>query len=125
MEISEKRISEFFRLRPQEAYILRFQQKHLVSWYPKSADFEVPNQMQPEEYSTGGGKEDSGYESSCVVNVNWNADDRKWNVNTWDRDDNRWNAGNRVLSPETPEFLPRRSIESREFLLLVLCAIPR
>ena len=50
--------------------------------------------------------EGSGYESSCVVNVNRNVDNRKWNVNTWNRDDNRWNAGNRVLSPETTEFLP-------------------
>jgi len=36
--------------------------------------------------------------ASCVVNVNWNADDGKWNVNTWRRDDNRWNAGNRAFS---------------------------
>ncbi len=54
----------------------------------------------------GGGTDGFGYESSCVVNVNWNADNSKWNVNTWNRDDNRWNAGNRVLSPETTEFLP-------------------
>jgi hypothetical protein len=45
-------------------------------------------------------------EGSCVVNVNWNADDRQWNVNTWKRDDNEWNAGNRVFSPETIKVLP-------------------
>lgn len=48
-----------------------------------------------------------------MVNVNWNADDRKWNVNTWQRDDNRWNAGNRVFSLETIKFLP--GTEAREF----------
>ena len=61
----------------------------------------------------GGGTEGLGYESSCVVNVNWNADYRKWNVNTWKRDDNRWNAGNQVFSPETAEVLP--SFIWREF----------
>lgn len=44
---------------------------------------------------------------SFVVNVNWNADGAEWSVDAWHRDDNWWNAGNRVLSPETPEFLPR------------------
>lgn len=33
-----------------------------------------------------------------VVNVNWNADNRKWNVNAWKLDDDNWNAGNRVFS---------------------------
>ena len=33
-----------------------------------------------------------------VVNVNWNGDDRKWNVNTWKLDDDNWNAGNRASS---------------------------
>lgn len=58
-----------------------------------------------------------GYESSCVVNVNWNADDRKWNVNAWDRDNNRWNAGNRVFSPETTKF-------SRRYLAGVFVSSP-
>lgn len=40
-------------------------------------------------------------EASCVVNVNWNANDRKWNVNTYAHDDNRWNTGNQVFFPET------------------------
>lgn len=35
--------------------------------------------------------------AGCVVNVNWNSDNRKWNVNTWDLDDDNWNAGNRAL----------------------------
>ncbi len=30
-------------------------QKTMVSWYSEFADFEVPNQIQPEEHSTGGG----------------------------------------------------------------------
>jgi hypothetical protein len=32
-----------------------------------------------------------------VVNVNWNSDNRKWNVNTWNLDDDNWNAGNRAF----------------------------
>lgn len=31
------------------------------------------------------------------MNVNWNADNREWNVNAWKLDDNNWNAGNRVF----------------------------
>src|SRR3989344_4164188 len=33
-----------------------------------------------------------------VVNVNWNADNRKWNVNAWKLDDDNWNAGCRAFS---------------------------
>ncbi len=33
-----------------------------------------------------------------AVNVNWNADNRKWNANDWKLDDDNWNAGNRVFS---------------------------
>ena len=40
-----------------------------------------------------------------MVNVNWNADNRKWNVNTYNRNDNRWNTGNRVFSLETIKVL--------------------
>ena len=29
-----------------------------------------------------------------VVSVNWNDDNRKWNVNAWKLDDNNWNADN-------------------------------
>jgi len=36
-------------------------------------------------------------QSDRVVNVNWNADSSKWNVNTWKRDDDRWNRGPRVF----------------------------
>jgi hypothetical protein len=64
-------------------------------------DFDVPDTIQLGEHSMGSATDGAGYESSCVVNVNWNGDNRKWNVNTWNRDDNRWNAGNRVLSLET------------------------
>ncbi|MFZ2303183.1 MAG: hypothetical protein WAV98_00130 [Minisyncoccia bacterium] len=33
-----------------------------------------------------------------AVNVNWNLDNRKWNVNDWHLDENgNWNAGNRVF----------------------------
>jgi len=42
-----------------------------------------------------------------AVNVNWNADNRKWNVNANSLDDNRWNAGNRAFSA-TFLFLPLR-----------------
>ena len=40
-----------------------------------------------------------------AVNVNWNADNREWNVNANRLDDNRWNAGNRAFSA-TSVFLP-------------------
>ncbi len=41
-----------------------------------------------------------------VVNVNWNADDRKWNVNCNPfNPDNVWNAGNQVFS-NSLSFLP-------------------
>lgn len=33
-----------------------------------------------------------------AVNVNWNSNDRKWNVNVWKFDDNQWNAENVVFS---------------------------
>lgn len=36
--------------------------------------------------------------ADCVVNVNWNAAYRKWNVNAWKLDDDNWNAGNHVFS---------------------------
>lgn len=58
-----------------------------------------------------------------MVNVNWNADDRKWNVNTWQRDDNEWNAGNRVFSLETIKVLP--SDATGEFSFPVLSSIRR
>ena len=33
------------------------------------------------------------------MNVNWNSDNDKWNVNDWTLDENcNWNAGNRVFS---------------------------
>lgn len=35
--------------------------------------------------------------AGCVVNVNWNSDNRKWNVNTWKLDDDNWNAGHRAF----------------------------
>ena len=41
------------------------------------------------------------YTSSCVVLVDWDADRRKWYVNTWRRDGNRWSAGDRAVSPAT------------------------
>jgi hypothetical protein len=45
-----------------------------------------------------GGGMDAFIYGKCVVNVNWNADDRKWNVNAYRRDDNQWNAGNQVFA---------------------------
>ena len=59
--------------------------------------------------------------AGCVVNVNWNADNRKWNVNAWKLDDDNWNAGNRVFSRnsryifETPT-LPCGSLRFDTFL---------
>lgn len=48
----------------------------------------------------GGGKDDGGHITTEIftVNVNWNSDDEKWNVNANPQNDNRWNAGNRVFS---------------------------
>jgi len=48
----------------------------------------------------GGGKDDFSYIMGEVfaVNVNWNSDNRKWNVNAYRLDDNQWNAGNRAFS---------------------------
>ncbi len=41
-----------------------------------------------------------------VVNVNWNRDNAKWNVNAWKLDENgQWSEGNRVLS-RNHMFLP-------------------
>jgi hypothetical protein len=36
--------------------------------------------------------------SVFAANVNWNADNRKWNCNAYRLDDNRWDAGNRAFS---------------------------
>lgn len=63
--------------------------------------------MQSREYSKDGGTDGSGYERCFVVNVNWNADNGEWNVNTWNRNGNKWAEGKRVFSPETIEILPR------------------
>lgn len=60
--------------------------------------------MQPREYSKGSGTDNPGYERSFVVNVNWNANDRNWNVDTWNR--NEWNEDKRVFSPETFPLQP-------------------
>lgn len=54
-------------------------------------------------------------ERSHVVNVNWNSDNSKWNVNDWNRDDNSWNEGKRVFSSENNRFLP--DLFSGSFLL--------
>lgn len=61
---------------------------------------EVPHSIQPGEYSKGSAIDDAGHRTGEVfaVNVNWNADDRNWNVNAYTLDDNQWNAGNRVFS---------------------------
>lgn len=56
------------------------------------ADFNVPNKIQPREYSRGGGKEDFLRDFGVLgaVNVNWNGDG--WNVNAYELE-NEWNAG--------------------------------
>ena len=38
------------------------------------------------------------YTLRFTVNVNWNSDNRKWNVNFWQFDDNQWNVENVVFS---------------------------
>lgn len=102
MGIPERYISESWRRCFQER-VYNVSKKKFISWYPCWVDFDVQNNIQPGEYSMGGGIDRYGYESgSRVVNVNWN--DGKWNVNDWNRE-NRWNAGNRVFSPENDRFL--------------------
>ncbi len=62
-------------------------------------DFEVPNTIQPREYSRGSGIDGFRYENGVLhaVNVNWNGDG--WNVNANSVDNlNRWNDGNHVFS---------------------------
>jgi len=39
------------------------------------------------------------YLGSCVVDVRWYADYRRWEVRTWERGDRRWYAGAQVFSP--------------------------
>jgi len=64
-------------------------------------DFEVPHKIQVfvGMFSNTGGMD--GYCHGAIVfavNVNWNADNRKWNCNANRLDDNRWNAGSRAFS---------------------------
>ncbi len=49
----------------------------------------------------------SRIERVVAVNVNWNSNDREWNLNANDLDDNRWNDGNCVLSRSLPLPSPR------------------
>jgi len=44
--------------------------------------------------------------TTVVLYVNWNSDDREWNLNANRTDENRWNAGNRVFSRRLPDVLP-------------------
>lgn len=75
------------------------------SWYSELADFEVRDTIQPREYSRGDGKEGLEYKV-FAVNVNWNSDNREWNVNDWQLDENdRWNADNQVFSRHSQKFL--------------------
>ena len=39
------------------------------------------------------------YTASCVVCVDWFADDREWSVDAWDRGGSGWDADDRVFSP--------------------------
>src|SRR3989344_4046523 len=84
----------------------RFSQKHIASWCPMLADFEVPHTIQPGEYSSRGGTDGIEHEcGSVLVNVNWNDDNRKWNVNDWNPD-NDVNAGRRVFSGHSQSSPP-------------------
>lgn len=70
-----------------------------MRWCLELVDFYVPHTIQPQEYSKGGGMGGSRHEV-FAVNVNWNSDNRKWNVNDWKLDENgNWNADNQVLCP--------------------------
>ncbi len=104
MEVLERYISESGRRSAFRSVCVAYPNKKSTSWYLCLADFDVPSNIQPGEYSMGGGTEKHRYESSRVVNANWN--DVSWNVNEWQRDDNTWNDGNRVFSPENGGFLP-------------------
>ncbi|MEK7630363.1 MAG: hypothetical protein AAB432_03265 [Patescibacteria group bacterium] len=45
--------------------------------------------------------------ATVVVNLNWNSDNRDWNLNANRLDDNKWNEGNRVFFRRLPViFLP-------------------
>ena len=47
-----------------------------------------------------------------VANVNWNSDNREWNLNVNELDDDRWNAGNQVFSRSLPFRSPTTFGES-------------
>lgn len=56
-----------------------------------------------------------------AVNVNWNSDYRKWNVNDWHLDENgNWNAGNQVFRNSLLFFslLPRPRVGGVMFFYL-------
>ena len=57
----------------------------------------MPNSIQPQKYSRGGGIDGTSYKL-WAVNANWNAENG-WNVNANSVENpNRWNAGNQVFS---------------------------
>ncbi len=73
--------------------------KNIMRWCLELVDFYVPHTIQPQEYSRGGGTDGSRHKV-FAVNVNWNSDNRKWNVNDWKLDENgNWNTDNQVLCP--------------------------
>jgi len=53
-----------------------------MRWCLELVDFYVPYTIQLREYSRGGGTDGSRHEV-FAVNVNWNSDNRKWNINDW------------------------------------------
>lgn len=99
-------MSESFRLRPERAHIQYVLTKIIAVGDRHWRTYDVPDSIQLEEYSTSSGNDDVGYKMSEVftVNVYWNSDDKKWNVNANPLDDNRWNAGNRAFSSNLKRF---------------------
>lgn|SRR3989338_3898156 len=94
------RTSELFGPWLTQAYVLRILKKTVAvgGWYEWTLRSRI--RFSPENISTGSVTDNTGHSMSEVfaVNVNWNADYRRWNVNANRLDDYHWNAGNRVLS---------------------------
>ena len=68
------------------------------------ADFKVPHEIQPGEYSKGSGADDAAYKWLWAVNANWNGDG--WDVEANSiSNPNSWNAGVEFVSRYS--LLPR------------------
>jgi len=83
-------------------------QKTDSSWWLELADFRSQIRFSPESTQRAVARMAPATISGEVfaVNVNWNANDSKWNVNANPLNDNRWNAGNHVISLATADVSP-------------------